>query len=157
MKIEDGKLIIHPQDIAEALPKEDKLEFIKHHVLSADVIQMVLDYICDGDESGWWAGDSDETRAAFLKRVEDTHLAEFSRYNWESLGTACDKIKKIRSEQHLYWLLYHHPEAHDLSISDWLRKNDIDAKLSQHCTKIADKEIEQIVSALKEEISDLKK
>ena len=157
MKMKDGKLIIYPQDIADSLSGEDKLEFIKHHVLSEDAIQMVLDYICDGDEEGWWSGDSDEIRASFLRRVEDTHLAEFSRYNWNSLGTACDKIKKIRSEQHIYWLLYHHPEAHDLTISEWLRKHDVNNDISEYSTKIADEEIEQIVSALKEEISDLKK
>ena len=152
MKMKDGKLEIYPQDIAESLSKEDRMEFIKHHVLCADAIQTVLDYICDGDEDGWWTGDSDEIRAAFLRRVEDTHLAQFSRYNWKSLGVACDKITKIRSEQHLYWKLYHHPESHNLTIAEWIMKHDVNKEICEYQSKIADDEIDRIVNDLKEEI-----
>jgi len=156
MKINsEGKLEIHPQDIVDNLSKEHKMEFIKHYLVSSDVIQTVLDYICDDDPDGWWTGDSDEIRAAFLKKVEDTHLAKFSQHNWKSLGEACKKITKIRSEQHLYWKLYHHPECHNMTISEWLMKNEIDGDIMEHTSKVADDEIAQIISEVKKEITGL--
>jgi len=152
MIMKDGKLEIHPQDIVDNLSKEDKMEFIKHYLVSTDVIQFVLDYICDDDEDGWWTGDSDEIRAAFLRRVEDAHLAGFGRYNWKSLGDACERIKKIRSEQHLYWKLYHHPESGSLTIAEWLMKHNVNNDIIEHTSKVADEEIDKIVHELKEEI-----
>jgi len=156
MKLKDGDIIINPSEIIDSLSKEDKLEVLKHYMTCPDVINAVLDYICDEDEDGWWAGDSDRTRSGFLKRVEDCHLKNLGRGNWKSLDEACAKITKIRSEQHLYYMLYHHPESHNMTISEWLRVHNKDDKINEHCSKIADDEIESIVTALKSEIESIR-
>ena len=153
MKMENGEIQIDPYEIVEALTSEQKHEMLKHYMVSDDVVTSVIAWMCDEDEDGWWAGGSHKLRERLFKKVEDCHLAKLARFNWSSLDEAIPKIKKIRSEQHLYWTLYHHPDAHNMTISEWIRTRG--NEICEHTTKVADDEIDEIREALRLEVLNL--
>ena len=153
MKIENGEIKIDPQEIVDSLTSTEKTEMLKYYMVCDDVIESVIAWMCDEDTDGWWSSGSHKLREKLLKKIEDCHLAKMARFNWSSLDTAIPKIKKIRSEEHLYWKLYHTEESWNMTVSDWLRTHG--EGLCEHTTEIADTEIAEIIESLKAELSNL--
>lgn len=136
--IEGSKLQFDLEPLIHGMSLEKKREMLAWLATDDEVIQYVVDVICGEDELGWGMGDPGR-RADILSRIEDTQLRDCVRYNWKPWATARDKIRDIRTREHLYWVLYHQIDP-DVSrrVFDELRRLGVE---SSYTTTVADAEI----------------
>lgn len=136
--IEGSKLQLDLEPLIRGMSIEKKREMLAWLATDDEVIRYVVDVICGEDELGWCMGDPGR-RADILSRIEDTQLKDCTRYNWKPWAAARDKIRDIRTQEHLYWVLYHQIDP-DVSrrVFDELRRLGVE---SNYTSKIADDEI----------------
>lgn len=147
MKInKDGKIEFDIGEIWESLSTENKKEFIKSCAISPDIIKWVMDWICGEDEDGWWTTEH-PLREQLLKRVQEKQLTQpVTKYNWSIIQAAAEQLKKICSEKHLYWELYHHPAKHEMTIYKFLQGRE---SLNEFYTTAADEKIEEVLEIVR--------
>jgi len=151
MKVdEEGNVVIALEDIIQNMSKEEKKRLCKIISIDYDVKKSVIDYICDEDEDGWWSSDNGEYREEILIRVERCHLENPNGQNWKLIGEAIERLKHARSQQHIYWTLYH-LENKDMRVSDFIRLYMRDE--DQFMTKKAETDIEEIMNIVKEALN----
>jgi hypothetical protein len=104
--VEGSDLKIPLEPLIRGMSLDKKREMLAWLATDDEVIHYVVDVICGEDELGWAMGDPNR-RAAILSRIEDTQLKNGTHYSWKPWDEARSKIKDIRTEEHLYWVLYH--------------------------------------------------
>lgn len=142
----DGRNLAIPlEPLLQGMSLEQKRELLAWLASDEEVIRCVVDFICGEDDLGWAMGDPNR-RAAILARVEDTQLREGVHYGWYPWVEATRKIKDIRSQEHLYWVLYHQidPEISRLVFGE-LRRLGVE---SNYTTKVADEEVAMVRNEL---------
>jgi hypothetical protein len=104
--IEDSRLSIHMETLVQAMTKEQKLEVLSWIASDGEVIDHVVDVICGEDPLVWSTGDPNR-RESILARIESTQLKEGVRYNWKPWDLTRQLLRDIRTEENIYWILYH--------------------------------------------------
>lgn len=104
--IKDSRLSIHMETLVRAMTKEQKLEVLSWIASDGEVIDHVVDVICGEDPLGWSTGDPNR-RESILARIESTQLKEGVRYNWKPWDLIRQLLRDIRTEENIYWILYH--------------------------------------------------
>lgn len=146
---EEGNVIISLEDIIQNMSKEEKKKLCKTISIDYDVKKAVIDYICDEDEDGWWCSDSGHIREDILMRIEKAQLDKPTWYNWKLIDEAITRLKHMRSENHIYYTLYHLRDPHML-VSDFVRIYLKDE--SEHMTNRADDDIKEVLNIVKNAI-----
>ncbi len=147
MKInKDGKIEFDIEEIWESLATDQKKQFIKSCAISPDIIKWVMDWICGEDEDGWWTTEH-PLRELLLARVEEKQLTNpVTKYNWTLIQKAVEQLKKVCSEKHLYWELFHHPAKREITIDKFLEGKD---HLNEFYTTAADEKIEEVLEIVR--------
>lgn len=147
IEINGTKLCVSLETIIQGMNKEQKREVLSWLATDWEIMESVVDHILGKDELGWSTGDPDR-RQKILSEVEEEHLKDSLRYNWKPWDDIRQKIKDIRSTEHLYWVL-HHKIDQDLSrdVMNELRKLGIE---SNYTTKEGDEDIQKIKDHIEE-------
>lgn len=147
IEVKGTQLCVELRPLISAMSLEQKREMLAWLAADDEVVNYVVDAICGEDEQGWAIG-SPNCRQAILARVEDVQLREGFQYNWRVWDEARQKIKDIRSQEHLYWVLYHQidPEV-SRRVFDELRRLGV---ACNYLSTVADEEI----SALRKVLDD---
>jgi len=114
--LEKGDIKIDIYELIRETDDETKKQVIKSFATDDAVIRHTIDYICGDDEDGWYPGDAANLRQELLGRVEAKQLETMPEYGWRVWDEIRQKIKDIRSAEHIYWVLYH-------KLSDGLRRS----------------------------------
>jgi len=154
IKIQDSRICLSIESIIQAMSFEQKREVLAWLATDDDVVRSVVDHICGQDEHGWSSGDPNR-RVEILARIENSQLSGKVRYNWRPWDEAKQKIKNIRSTEHLYWLIYHKFDKNlSIPIMDELRRLGVE---SNYTTKEGDEDIARIEQALNEAFQAMNK
>lgn len=94
------------ETLVRAMTKEQKIEVLSWIASDGEVVDHVVDVICGEDPLGWSIGDPNR-RVSILSRIEETQLKEGVRYNWKPWDLIRQLLKDIRTEENIYWILYH--------------------------------------------------
>lgn len=141
--LSNGDIVIDAADVFAALTGDQFEELIHRLGCAHRVLERAIDFLCDDDSDGWYDSTSVNDRQALLERVEQGHIAK-SKYNWLAWTEIRNALKAIRSEEHIYWRIYHHaPE----SVREWLRNSG--AKCN-YATDEADADIKRIETMINE-------
>lgn len=154
MKInKEGKLEIDIYEIVETLSPEDFRVFIKTHCISSQVIDWAVNWILGEDEDGWFGNDA-KLREEILARIEQKHCGYITKYNWTLISEAADALKRIASQKHIYWKLYHHPNKYHTTIADFIGNSTYED--NEYSTDKADALIEQVLTIVKNAVKPAK-
>lgn len=153
-KIEDNENKINIDALLEGMSLEDQKKFIKRFAIQSSVIDHVIDYICGEDPDGWWTSMDDELRMKILGRVEDAQIKKWSKYYWDFISEAKDRLKEIREKQHIYWTLYHgafSEELRDVFFKFCMANNIV----SEYTTKQANEDVEKVLKIVEDALQKL--
>jgi hypothetical protein len=155
IKVEKGEVRIGIEEMMGSLTAEEQKAFIKTFSISDAIIEHVVDFICDEDKDGWWAGNSPNTRQRILSRIEQKQLELCPTYCWEPWDKIREALKAIRAKEHIYWFIYH-------KLPERLREVVINAMTeagveSDYTTKDADADIARIEEMIKTAFTDMKR
>ena len=140
VKINGTDLCIGIESIIQAMDLKQKREVLAWLATDFEVVNSVVDHIVGDDELGWSMGDANMMQE-ILSRVESSIISS-PRYNWRVWSDLNQKIKDIRSTEHLYWVLYHRidPEVSRM-VMDELRRLGVEPN---YTTKQGDDDVSQI-------------
>lgn len=141
IEIDGTKLCVSLETIINGMSMEQKREILSWLATDTQVMNSVVDHILGRDEFGWSTGDPNR-RQQILSEVEDEHLKDSLRFWWKPWDEIRQKIKDIRSTEHLYWTLYHKIDP-DLS---WKVRSELNRLgiESNYTTKEGDEDIQKI-------------
>jgi hypothetical protein len=152
MKInEKGNVEFDPVEVFKSLPEESQKKLAKSLACDDFYIRKVVDLLCGEDEDGWFTGIDADYRQEILERIEKSHTKNPFNYSWSVWKEILQTVKSLKSEQHLYYKLYHH-QNQDLTIRQFM-DNIKDEDSQEYFTTKADKEIEEIKTIIKEKLT----
>ena len=105
IEINGTKLCVSLETIIGGMSMEQKREVLSWLATDREVIESVVDHILGRDEQGWSTGDPTRCQQ-ILGEVEDFMLAD-RKYFWKPWDELRQKLKDIRADERLYWILYH--------------------------------------------------
>lgn len=151
IEIKDSKLCLPMEEIIAVMDMDQKREVLAWLATDHEVIESVVSHLTGTDDLGWSTGDAN-MRQRMLSKVEETQVAEL-RYNWKPWDEIRQKIKDIRSTEHLYWVLYH---KIDKSISgplfEELRRLGVE---SNYTTKEGDEDVATLNGLIKSTFAEM--
>lgn len=153
LKVIDGQITIDIADFLEALTKEEQLQIVKQLAVQDYVLEKAIDYICGDDTDGWWTSNDDTLRMKLLDRIESAQLSKWSKYNWQFITEATQRLKEIREKQHIYWALHHGPFRDDLSQA-WFKFCKANNIVSEYTTEKANADIENVIKIVENAIKN---
>ena len=105
IEIKDSKLCHSFESIVGAMTIDQKRETLAWLATDNEVVQSVVSHIVGDDDQGWSTGD-DNLKQKILEKVESSLIIS-PKYQWSVLTDLRQKLKDIRSSEHIYWVLYH--------------------------------------------------
>lgn len=152
IEINGTKLCVSLETIINGMSKEQKREVLSWLATDGEVVESVVDHLLGRDEQGWSTGDPNRCQQ-ILGEVEDFMLAD-RKYFWKPWDYLRQKLKDIRADERLYWVLYHQIDP-DVSrrVFDELRRLGVE---SNYTTKEADKDIAVIGKMIEDTFKDMK-
>ena len=152
--IEGNKIQIEIEHLIQSLSFEKKREILSWLATDSEVVESVINAICGEDELGWAMG-SPNDRQRILERVEGKQVAECLRYNWSPWEDLKQKLKDIRSDERVYWNLYH-------QCPDDLRRAVFDktpgiSESNNYTGKDADKDVNEIYDMIRDTFKAMQK
>lgn len=140
----DGNVVLDLGTLlTDHLTVEQKRELLKRLSVSSDVIEWVIAYICGEDDDGWYDGRDADIRQKLLQRVEKAQMKDaLLKYKWSVFEELERRLREIKSIQHIYWKLYHHPNKYKTTIAEFIHGEDVQ-KENEFQTQRAEKEIEE--------------
>lgn len=143
------------QDLIKVMDVEDKKELA--HTLGMDetITEAVIERLC-GDTVGEWEHYEDyENIQKILSKMEKHLLWKLSwgLFYTRDYGKIIDFIEEKRNTRHIYWKMVHEPDPQTRDfLCAWLKRHDIE---SEHTTKVAEEEIEELKSMVEKTIENL--
>jgi hypothetical protein len=153
IEINGTKLCVSLETIINGMSMEQKKEVLSWLATDWEVMESVVDHILGRDEQGWSTGDSNRCQK-ILGEVEDFHLANV-RYDWKPWDEIKQKLRNIRADERLYWVLYHQIDSQTSKmVFDELRRLGVE---SNYTTKEADEDIATIHEVIKDTFKQMAK
>jgi len=153
IKIADSFLCIPIEPIIDTMSFEQKREMLAWLATDSEVIESVVSYITGTDDQGWSTGDPNR-RQRILSEIEGSQLGE-TRYNWKPWDEIRQKVKDIRSSEHLYWTL-HHKIDQELSRKIFAELRRIGVE-SNYTTKEGDADVLEIKNLINSTFAGMRK
>lgn len=152
IEINGTKLCVSLETIINGMSKEQKREVLSWLATDREVVESVVDHILGRDEQGWSTGDPNRC-LRILGEVEDFQL-EYVKYNWNPWSEIKQKLKDIRADERLYWVLYHQIDTQvSVQVFNELRRLGVE---SNYTTNEADKDIAVIGKIIENTFKDMK-
>lgn len=153
IEINGTKLCVSLETIINGMSKEQKREVLSWLATDWEVVESVVDHILGRDEQGWSTGDPNRCQQ-ILGEVEDFMLAD-RKYFWKPWDELRQKLRDIRADERLYWVLYHKIDQ-DVSqgVFNELRRLGVE---SNYTAKEADGDIESIRQMIEDTFKDMVK
>lgn len=152
IEINGTKLCVSLETIVNGMSKEQKREVLSWLATDREVVESVVDHILGRDEQGWSTGDPNRCQK-ILGEAEDFMLTD-RKYSWKPWDELRQKLKDIRADERLYWVLYHQIDQ-DVSrrVFEELRRLGVE---SNYTTKEADEDIAAIGKMIEDTFKQMK-